>query len=254
MDWRRERQCLLLAVQFLTRLPTPRDVAFSDAAQARAMRYHPLVGLLIGALGASVLAMAAAVLPMTLAVLLSTAATIWATGALHEDGLADCADGLGGGQTRDRALEIMRDSRIGAYGVLTMGLTLAIKVAALAAFPVPLACTLLIAAHALSRMVPVHIVARHEYARSGGAKFAPPEVSSGSYRVAALTVCCVAFFLLFVAGPGVTLTASVTGALTCAILTRLYLRKLGGYTGDCLGASQQVAECGFYLGALAWVA
>lgn len=252
MGWRQEGQSLFLAVQFLTRLHTPRDIAFSDEAQALAMGYYPLTGLGIGALAAVVLALAAQVLTMPVAVLLSMAAGLLVTGGLHEDGLADCADGLGGGITRDRALDIMRDSRVGTYGVLTLGIVLALKAAAFSALPVPLACALLIAGHGLSRMAAVQVVFRHAYARTDPAKFARPRVTPGAYRRAVLTAALTVVGLAVAAGPGVALAALIGGALASMAITRLYLRKLGGYTGDCLGATQQLAECGFYLGALAW--
>lgn len=253
MGWRQEGQSLFLAVQFLTRLPTPRGIGFSETAQARSMGYYPLIGLGIGALVALVLATVAQVLPMPVAVLLSMAAGLLVTGGLHEDGLADCADGLGGGATRDRALDIMRDSRVGTYGVLTLGIVLALKAAAISALPVPLACALLVAGHGLSRMAAVQVVARHAYARTDPAKFARPQVTQTAYRLAGVTAVLTAAALALAAGPGVTLAALVVGALGSVVITRLYLRRLGGYTGDCLGATQQLAECGVYLGALAWV-
>lgn len=251
MGWRQEGQSLCLAVQFLTRLPTP-QVGFSEEAQARSMGYYPPVGLGIGALAALVLALAAQVLPMPVAVLLSMATGLLVTGGLHEDGLADCADGLGGGLTRDRALEIMRDSSVGTYGVLTLGIVLALKAAALSALPLPLACALLIAGHGLSRMAAVQVVSRHAYARSDPAKFARPQVTPTAYRMAVFTAVLTAILLALAAGPGLALMALTLGALAGVAITRLYLRKLGGYTGDCLGATQQLAECGFYIGALAW--
>ncbi|MGY3439600.1 MULTISPECIES: adenosylcobinamide-GDP ribazoletransferase [unclassified Marinovum] len=238
----------------MTRLPVPRDLAFSDSAMLRASRYYPLVGLLVGGIGALVLWLASLVLPMMVAVLISTGATLLVTGAFHEDGLADCADGLGGGLTRDRCLDIMRDSRIGTYGAVSLGLVLALKVATLAQLPMSLAAVLLITGHGLSRMAAVYVITRHAYARETGAKFVAPSVSPASLRIALITSALLAVLLLATTGPGLALTALGTGALAAAILTRAYLRKLDGYTGDCLGATQQLAECGFYLGALAWAA
>lgn len=251
MDWRREWQCFLLAVQFLTRLPTPRDLAYSDEASTRAARYYPLVGALVGLIGAVVLLATALVLPQSLAVLLSTGATILATGALHEDGLADCADGLGGGHTRERFLEIMRDSRIGTYGAVAMGLCIATKVVALAAMPVPLACILLITGHGISRMAPVFVIARYSYARAEGAKFTAPSVSARSHRIAWMTTLTLCLFLIAVIGALTAGVAFAVAALAAGAMTYLYHRRLTGYTGDCLGATQQMAELGLYLGALA---
>lgn len=253
MHGRQEWQSLVLAVQFLTRLPMP-DVGYSEEAQARSMGYYPLVGLGIGACGALVLAGVAWALPGSVAVLLSIAATLLLTGALHEDGLADCADGLGGGATCDRALEIMRDSRVGSYGVLALGMTLAIKASALATLTLPTACALLIAGQSLSRMAAVTVISRHSYARATGAKFAPPRLAPGAFRLALGTAALVTLGLLLAIGPGAALAGLAAGTLAATAITRRYLRQLGGFTGDCLGATQQLAETGLYLGALAWLA
>ena len=125
--------------------------------------------MLIGLFAAAVFLAAHRVFPPVVALLLATAATCLLTGALHEDGLADTADGLGGGATRERALEIMRDSRIGAYGALALGLTLALRVAALAAMPVGLAAAALVAGHGASRASAVLVIATSRYARPDGA-------------------------------------------------------------------------------------
>ena len=154
---------------------------------AAAPRYFPAVGAVIGAAGACVLVAAASVLPMAVAVLLSTAATVALTGALHEDGLADTFDGIGAA-TRERALEIMRDSRIGTYGALGLGLMLAPKVAALAAMPAGLAAAALVAGHAASRLSSVVVVATSRYVRETGAGgFTAQGLGAGGLAVAAAT-------------------------------------------------------------------
>lgn len=250
--WRDELAVFALAVQFLTRLPVPRDLPFSDARLLRATRYYPAVGLLVGAIGAAVLLAAAAALPWPVAVLLSMAATVLATGGFHEDGLADAADGLGGGVTPGRALEIMRDSRLGSYGALALGLTLALKAAALMALaPAEAACALLLG-HGISRYAPVAVVARFDYARDDGAKFVAPSVSAAGHRVALATAAAWALALALVLGPGAAAAGLLGGAVLAGGIARLYLRNLGGYTGDCLGATQQMAELGLLLGVVAW--
>ncbi|BDW85668.1 hypothetical protein MACH21_18450 [Roseicyclus marinus] len=176
---RRRVEVFLLAVQFLTRLPVPRDLPWSEARQAEAMAYLPLVGLCVGGIGALVLWGAALVFPMPVAVLMSLAATLLVTGAFHEDGLADAADGLGGGVTRERALEIMRDSRIGSYGAVSLGIVLALKVAGLVALPLWMAVAVLALGHGISRYGAVLVMFRADYARVEGAKFAAPRISAG---------------------------------------------------------------------------
>lgn len=245
----------LLALQFLTRLPVPRDLPWSPEAQARAGRYYPAVGLVVGGIGAGVLALGAQVWPLPLAVLLSLAATLIATGALHEDGLADAADGLMGGATRARALEIMRDSRIGTYGTVALGMALAIKVAALTALPLDAACVGLIVAQALGRGAAVAVIATTGYARVGDAaasKFPAPVVNRRDGMVALVTLLAV----LLAAGAALGMAALVglgVAALLGLTFHRIYVAKLGGYTGDCLGGIQQLVEIGFYLGLAAWL-
>jgi adenosylcobinamide-GDP ribazoletransferase len=248
----REIQIFGLAVQFLTRLPVPRDLPFSEARLTEATKFFPLVGLMIGLIGAGVLWAASLVFPLPVAVLLSTVATIAATGAFHEDGLADAADGLGGGLTRERAMEIMRDSRIGTYGAVTLGLTLALKVAALASLPPMVALPLIALGHGISRYAPVAVVFCATYARDEGAKFVAPTISAGGHALAAVTAALLVAALVWAIGPAA-LVGVVGGVILALGMARIYLRKLGGFTGDCLGATQQMAELGLILGVLAWL-
>ncbi|SNR58461.1 adenosylcobinamide-GDP ribazoletransferase [Puniceibacterium sediminis] len=243
----------LLAVQFLTRLPVPRDLPFSDDLLIRATKYYPLVGLLIGSIGALVLVISEGWLGMPVAVILSLAATLAATGAFHEDGLADAADGLWGGLTRERRLEIMRDSRIGTYGAVMLGVVLALKVTLLMSFAPGVAAWLLILGHVLGRMSAVHVIATTGYARHSGAKFVAPTVTPDGYRVALVLSLVVLFAGMLVLGAG----AALWGLMLCILLAqavrRICLRKIGGYTGDCLGATQQFGELGIYLGVALWL-
>jgi adenosylcobinamide-GDP ribazoletransferase len=249
---KREIQVFALAVQFLTRLPVPRDLPFSEARLTEATKFFPLVGLLVGLIGAAVLWAGAALFPMPVAVILSVVATVAATGAFHEDGLADAADGLGGGMTRARALEIMRDSRIGTYGAVTLGLTLALKIAALAALPLAVALPLVALGHGISRYAPVAVVFTSAYAREEGAKFVAPTISAGGHALAALQAVLLLAGLVSLIGPAA-LAGVALGVVLALGMRRIYLRKLGGFTGDCLGATQQMAELGLILGVLAWL-
>ncbi|MDU8911237.1 adenosylcobinamide-GDP ribazoletransferase [Aestuariicoccus sp. MJ-SS9] len=248
-----ELNLLLLAVQFLTRLPVPRDLPFSDDLLIRATKYYPLVGCLIGAIGGAVLWLAALWLPATAAVLLSLAATLLATGAFHEDGLADAADGLGGGLTAERAMEIMRDSRIGTYGAVALGTALALKVALLSTLPPGTAAALLVAGHGLGRMASVHVIATTGYARDKGAKFVAPTVTADGYRVALGTSLAILLAMMLGFGIGAAFFAILVSIAIAQVFRALILRKLGGYTGDCLGATMILGELGVYLGAVAWL-
>jgi len=244
-----------LALQFLTRLPVP-DPGYSDTRMARSPRWYPLAGALIGLIVAVVYALAARVFPVPVAVLVSTGFGLMLTGALHEDGFADCCDGLGGGATRERAMEIMRDSRLGSYGALGLGMMLALKALALIALaPEGAVYWGLVAAHAASRASAVVVMATSTYQRPSGAG---TPVSGGIDRAGlgfALACGAAAVLPLWVfAVPLMAVVCALAGlALGHLAMRRVYERRLGGHTGDCLGAVQQCSELGFYLGLLAWL-
>lgn len=253
---RTELAILLLAAQFLTRLPVPAARLFTDARLAATPRYYPLIGLLIGCLAAAIYWAAALVFPPLLAALLSTAATLLFTGAFHEDGLADTFDGVGGGLTRERALEIMKDSRLGTYGAAALIIALGLKIAALAALPLALALTALMAAHGLSRASAVLVIATSHYVRfEGKAKPVASALGPAGLAVTLLSAAAIIAALAFLAHwPLAAIAAALTGlALGHIALRFFYAPKLGGYTGDALGAVQQASEIGFYLGLLAWL-
>jgi len=245
-----ELSTIAVAVQFLTRLPTPSS-AFTPARLAASVRWYPLVGMLIGGIGAAAYWIAALVFPPLLAVLLATAITMLVTGAFHEDGLADLFDGLGA-STRERMLEVMRDSRLGAFGAAALGLVLAAKVVALADLSVLFASLGLIAGHATSRFSSIAAIATSRYVReSGAAKPVAQGIGAGGLVVALVCALAALVPLGFVAGASA-LLCSLAGAAIGHFATRLlYERRLGGYTGDCLGAIQQLSELGFYLGLVA---
>jgi adenosylcobinamide-GDP ribazoletransferase len=249
---RDEAAALLLAAQFLTRIPI-RNPDFTPARMAASPRYYPLVGVLVGALGAAVLLTAGAALPWTVAVLASTAATAVLTGALHEDGLADTFDGLGGA-TPERSLAIMRDSRLGTFGALALGLTLAAKVTALAALPPGIAAAALVAGHAASRLSSVAVVASSRYLRpAGAAGFTAEGIGAVGLALAAATGGLCHLGLGAIAGIAATAVAALGLAAGHALARSCFERRLGGYTGDCLGAVQQLSELGLYLGLVAWL-
>lgn len=249
----------LTAVQFFTRITVPVWVGHSAQQLDQAARYFPLVGVLVGGLAAVTLWLATFALPVTLAVVISMLVSILVTGAFHEDGLSDFVDGMGGGYNRVKILTIMKDSQVGAYGVIALVLALLLKFQVLLALStahsVVFVAASLIAGHGISRLMAVSIMITQKYVRdddSARAKPAAQGLSRSSFAIALLTG-VIALALLNVAGAS---WASIICALACALLLRGYLawqmqKKLGGYTGDCLGAVQQVTEIGFYLGLLA---
>lgn len=243
-----------VALQFFTRLPIPRWVGFEQDWLHHASRYFPLVGVVVGAIGAAVYWACALVLPAPVAAVLSTAATIYVTGAFHEDGFADTCDGLGGGMTRERVLEIMKDSRVGAYGAIGVVSMLGTKVTVLATLPLTSAIGALLLAHPLSRLCATSLIWRMEYARAEGkAKPLAERMSTAEFCIALLTVSLAAALLL--AGGLLSAQAVLGALLACVIATwwlaRKFSRRIGGYTGDCLGAVQQLAEAVAYIAILA---
>ena len=243
-----------IAVQFFTRLPIPRWVGFEPAWLNHASRYFALVGVVVGAIGAAVYTIAALWLPAPVAALLSTSATIYLTGAFHEDGFADACDGLGGGMTRERALEIMKDSRVGAYGAIGIVCMLGAKLTALASMPPSIAIGALLLAHPLSRLAATALIWQMAYARAEGkAKPLAVRMTNAEFGIAALTVLLpAAVLLLYGALSLATVAAAVLAAVVAACwLARKFARRLGGYTGDCLGAVQQLAEVAVYIAILA---
>ncbi|MEI6162580.1 MAG: adenosylcobinamide-GDP ribazoletransferase, partial [Roseococcus sp.] len=198
----------LLAVQFLTRLPVPASAGFTPERLTAAARYYPLVGALVGGLVALVYWLALLAWPPGVAVLLSIAAGLALTGAFHEDGLADMFDGVGGGLTRKRALEIMKDSRIGTYGAAALILALALKAATLAALPAEVVILALVAGHGLSRFSAVLVIATSAYVRDHGT--AKP-VAEGVSRESLLIAGAIALLLWLVLAAGLGPIAALLG-------------------------------------------
>lgn len=266
---RHELRLYLIALQFFTRVPVPAWVGYTPEWMNASARHYPGVGLLVGLWGAAVLALAAAVWPAPVAVGLSMAATIWLTGGFHEDGLADTCDGLGGAVSRERALTIMKDSRLGSYGALGLMLVLGLKATTLHGLVEWSLVQALLAgvwAHAASRAVPVVLLAWLSYA--GDAEHAKAKPMAQQISPGGLVAACgwvvaltAGWVVLAAAGaPARPLLAAVVCALVGALIgvvlvtlvcRRWYRLRLGGYTGDTLGAAQQLAEVAALLGWLA---
>lgn len=251
-----QSRLFFIALQFFTRIPIPGWVGYEPAWLQHASRYYPLVGLVVAAVTGSVYFLSALILPSAIAVLLSTIAGIYLTGAFHEDGFADVCDGFGGGYTRQRVLEIMKDSRVGAYGAIGIGLLLLLKCATLANLQSQAVIAALFIAHPLSRLFSAVLIWRMEYARDEGkAKPLAQSMSTPEITIAAMTTLLpLAAIALggWIPWPAI-LTGIAAGALATAWLARYFQRLIGGFTGDCLGAVQQLSEVGIYLGILAFI-
>ena len=242
----RQLKLFLCAVQFLTRLPVPSFADFEPDWITRSARYFPLVGVGVGAICALVLLAAGQLWTGPLPALLAISAGVLVTGGFHEDGLADTADGLGGGQTPERRLQIMKDSRIGTYGVLALGLVLAIKVAALAETPLATAALALVAAHGAGRTaaVAVMMLGRH-VSDPASAKYKP--APQGVRPLELLAAAVTGLWPLALLGlPG--LVGAAVGGLLALLLAVTARRLIGGHTGDVLGGIEQACELGVLLG------
>jgi adenosylcobinamide-GDP ribazoletransferase len=255
----------LLALQFFTRVPVTGRLAlwvgFSPQMLRASAAHFPGVGWLVGGVGAAVFVAVHYGLPgfggALVAALVSTVATVLLTGAFHEDGLADIADGLGGSLDRERALEIMKDSCIGAFGALALVLAIGLKVALLAVLAgqgAAVVASAIVFAHVLSRLAPLFLIRWLPYVGDTGASKSKPLADAISGRAL-----CVGIIwsipavapVLFEQGTIKTIAALLTCIFAAACISRWLRRRLQGFTGDGLGATQQVCELAIYL-ALAW--
>lgn len=233
----------LVAVQFLTRLPVPR-VRFDPDSLSRAAKFFPVVGLMIG-IGASVLQrIAAPHLSHPLVALLVLTFLVLITSGLHEDGLADTADGFGGGWNREQVLTILRDSRIGSFGALALVLSVLARFLLLSNLPVNRFTALVVSAHILCRWTTLPLCYFLPPARESdgqGARIAQ-KISPASLLIGTLLSFGIVFYFMR--------TASWIPVLVTLVLTALsglyYSRRIGGVTGDCFGATNQLTEIAVY--------
>ncbi|HEX7908949.1 MAG TPA: adenosylcobinamide-GDP ribazoletransferase [Paraburkholderia sp.] len=251
-----ELRYFFTALGYFTRVPVPRWVGYEPHYLNAAARYFPLVGVLIGGLSALVYLAALRVFPAGVAVLLSMAASLLVTGAFHEDGLADCVDAFGGAYTREDVLRIMHDSRIGAFGAIALVMALGLKWQTLAALPPMRAAGLMIAAHAASRTCAISYLATLDYVRAEG------KAKPVAQRLGGAALICAALFGLpwllwpnWLDAPDWRFAGSVLAVLVVLrfVMGRYFVRRIGGYTGDCLGFAQQIFELSIYLVGLAWI-
>lgn len=241
-----EWQYLLTAVMFFTRVPITLN-NFDEADLNKSTRYFPLIGILVGAFGALIFWLTDLLLPLEIAILLSMAATILLTGAFHEDGLADATDGLGGGWSKEQVLTIMVDSRLGSYGAIGLLLVVQTKYQALSYQEASLVPIILIAGHALSRLCAVLVMATQSYVKlEGKAKHLATQLQLPELILATFFgLSPLAFMKLHVI-----LFALIPVVIVWCWFSAKIKRRIGGYTGDCLGAMQQLTEVAFYVGLL----
>ena len=261
---RRQAVLFVIAMQFLTRLPMPEVQGYRAQWLSQSARYFPLVGVVVGSVTVMLWWLTSLVLPITVSVGVMLAVSLLLTGAFHEDGFADACDGFGGGTGADQVLEIMKDSRIGAYGAMGIFVMLGLKWTALAALPRAAVPLMVVSAHMVSRWCATALIWRLPYVRvQSDAKAKPFAGSLGggvwltSGVIGALPLVGAVLLAPTLLG-GSTLRglgAGVIAAGATALLGAAYCRqRIGGYTGDCLGAVQQLAELDFLLVGLAVLA
>ncbi|MCG6206820.1 adenosylcobinamide-GDP ribazoletransferase [Rhodopseudomonas sp. HC1] len=248
---------LLDAIRFLTILPVPNSERAPEPDWlTRAMTFFPVVGVGIGVISAMVLVLGNSLFGPGVAALLAVAASVMVTGAMHEDGLADTFDSFGGGWSVERRLEIMKDSRLGTYGGLALGLDVALRATALAQLPLWAALAALVACHAAARATPGFVTRKLSYAGNiSGMKvsYADAPMRKDEFVLVLITVALASLPLLLVS-PVALIAGLGGGAALAALMTRWAKRLLGGYTGDVLGAVEQMFEIGFLLGVAAVLA
>jgi adenosylcobinamide-GDP ribazoletransferase len=269
----------LLALQFFTRIPVTGRLAtwvgYSPQMLRASAAHFPGVGWLVGVLIATLSAALLLLLPAGgfASLIVAALGTVWGillTGAFHEDGLADVADGLGGSPQRERALEIMKDSRVGAFGAIAIAMALLTKVALvaqLASMDAGVLCAVLFLAHVVSRTWPLLLIRLLPHVGDlAGSKSKPlADQITGAALLVALLWCVASFVLVGTLQQtwqwvvplelSDTLQIALLGALCTSALAffwmgRWFARRLQGFTGDCLGATQQICELAFYLGFL----
>jgi len=257
----RQVSLFLVATQFLTRLPVPVMPDYQPIWLTRSALYFPLVGALVGAINVGVWWLCGRWFPPAIAMGLMLGASLLVTGAFHEDGFTDTCDGFSGGTTPDRVLSIMKDSRLGAYGAIGIVMLLGLKWATLVAIPASFFPLLVVAAHMMSRWCSIGLIWRLNYVRSDG---------DGKSRFLADSLSGFDWFLSGVLGAAALLPVALTNDLvpdsmtircfaaatlasliTAGAAAAYFKQRIGGYTGDCLGAVQQLSELSFLLAAVA---
>lgn len=247
---RKELIYFCTAIMFFTRIPIPFKLPYSSEIMNQAQKYYPLVGWIVGGLTAAVFYGAHLVFSIEISIVLSMIFSVLLTGAFHEDGFTDVCDSFGGGYGKNKILEIMKDSRIGAYGVLGIILLLLLKFLSLnelGTYTIPLLIAAIINGHTTSRFHSALMIYTHKYVRD------TDESKSKPMAQKSLTISSLIIPFIFTLLPYILFKEWIfLIALPISYLGKVYLafyfkKHIGGYTGDCLGTIQQVCEVLFYL-------
>jgi adenosylcobinamide-GDP ribazoletransferase len=243
---KKELHIFCAALLFFTRIPCFKNLVLTEEHFAKSAKYFPLLGWIIGGLSALLYFSCLHILPHSIAIVLSMLFSILLTGGLHEDGLADVCDGFGGGWTKDRILAIMKDSATGVYGVIGIVMVLLMKSVILSESDPSQIPFLLIAGHAISRFVAITFMYTHAYMRTD-------ETSKSKNVAQKMNLASLLIAMVFGLAPvflfqnKFVFVVCIPLILTKWLLGRYFTKWIGGYTGDCLGATQQISEIVFYL-------
>jgi len=258
---KRQLVLLMVAIQFLTRLPVPPLDRYESAWLALSARYFPVVGVLVGSISVGVWWLSSTCFPPTVAVGLMLTGSLLVTGALHEDGFADVCDGFGGAGAHDGVLAIMKDSRIGTYGAVGIAMMLGLRWAALASVPRFALPLTVITAGMVSRWCATGLIWRLPYVRmdvDAKSKSVANGLSAGNWLLSGVLGALALLPVAWIVSPASilpvirVLAIALVFASASTVLAAAYFKsRIGGYTGDCLGATQQIAELVFLLTALA---
>jgi adenosylcobinamide-GDP ribazoletransferase len=243
---KKEIRIFFTALMFFTRIPCPPNTDHSEEYLNRASKYFTLVGIIVGCLVALSYWCFSLFFSTDICILLSFVVSILITGAFHEDGFADVCDGFGGGYTKLKILEIMKDSQVGTYGAVGLLLIFGLKYVALANINTQITTLTLISAHAISRLTAVSFIYTQQYAREDLLSKAKPLATKMSHTDF-LVACIFGITPLLLFGNYYVFLVLIPLLLLKLYFARYFKKWIGGYTGDCLGAVQQMAEVVFYL-------
>ncbi len=246
---KKQWKLLLTGIMFYTRIPVPKNIDHSDEILNQSTKYFSFIGWIVGGFGALIFYACMFVFPLSVSVILSMVATILLTGAFHEDGFADSCDAFGGGWTKEKILEIMKDSRIGTYGTVGLIFILATKYFTLLNVYTEQIPFVLFASHALSRYTATGMIFFSEYTRDDATSKSKPvgkRLNSTDYLLSFIfgstPLLLISYFYSYWY-----LLIFITIIPTIFFLKRYFEKWIGGYTGDALGATQQISEVVFYL-------
>jgi adenosylcobinamide-GDP ribazoletransferase len=250
---KKEIKIFFTALMFYSRIPCPKWVDHSATFLNLSTRYFPLIGWIVACITLLVFQLSHFIFSLEISVILSMVAGVLTTGAFHEDGFADVCDGFGGGWTKEKIMLIMKDSRVGTYGVVGLIFIFLIKfqvLAQLASNSFLIFSVIIFASHSVSRLAAVTIIFSSQYAREEDGK-AKPLATQISKRTLLIAIAIGLLPLIALCYIDYLFVIAVVPMTLITIYMRWYFTKwIGGYTGDCLGATQQVNEVVFYLSCL----